>query len=77
MLANAILHIGGSLVDGGYVPGLATAALLYLPYYFWLATKIVKTGQVKFSVFMVAAVLGSIPMLIHGYRILFLGDRLF
>ena len=77
MLANAILHIGGSFVDRGYVPGLVTAVVLYLPYYFWLATRIAKSGQINFSVFIGAAVLGSTPMLIHGYWILFLGDRLF
>jgi hypothetical protein len=33
MLANAVFHIVGGIVDGRYVPGLATAILLYLPYY--------------------------------------------
>jgi uncharacterized membrane protein len=31
MLANAVFHIVGGIVDGRYVPGLATAILLYLP----------------------------------------------
>jgi hypothetical protein len=77
MLANAIFHILGSFVDGSYVPGLITAALFYLPYYFWLVTKIVKSRRVKVSVLIGAAMLGAMPMVIHGYRRLFLGDRLF
>jgi len=77
MLANALFHIIASFVDGSYVPGLVTAALFYLPYYFWLVTKIVKSGRVKVSVLIFAALLGAMPMVIHGYRILFLGSRLF
>lgn len=77
MLANAILHIAGALVDGQYVPGLATAVLMYVPYYLWLFVKAVKSDRVNPAVLLVASVLGSIPMLIHGYLILFRGSRLF
>ena len=77
MLANAILHIVGSLVDEGYVPGVLTAACLYLPYYFWLITQIIKSGRIKNTTLAGAAVLGAIPMLVHGYLILFRGSRLF
>ena len=31
MLANALFHIVGGIVDGQYVPGLVTAIVLYLP----------------------------------------------
>jgi hypothetical protein len=34
MLANAIFHITGGIVDQEYVPGLITAIVLYIPYYF-------------------------------------------
>lgn len=77
MLANAILHIVGGLVDRQYVPGLATAILLYIPYYSWLFMKAVKSKRVSVGALIVAAVLGSMPMLIHGYLILFRGSRLF
>jgi hypothetical protein len=77
MFANAIFHIIGSLVDKSYVPGLITAILLYLPYFSWLMMKIVKSGQLNISLVLGTAVLGAIPMCIHGYRILFLGSRLF
>lgn len=77
MLANAIFHIAGGLIDRQYVPGLATAVLLYLPYYAWLFTRAVKSLRVKVTVLVAAAMLGSLPMLIHGYLILFRGSRLF
>lgn len=77
MLANAVLHIVGGLVDGQYVPGLATAILLYLPYYGWFFIEAVKSRQVKVMVLVIGAVLGSLPMLIHGYLIIFRGSRLF
>ena len=77
MLANAVLHIAGALVDRQYVPGLVTAVLLYIPYYLWLFVKAVKSERVNPAVLFVAAVLGSIPMLVHGYLIVFRGSRLF
>ncbi|CAN5567390.1 hypothetical protein BH20ACI3_BH20ACI3_43100 [soil metagenome] len=77
MLANAIFHIAGGLIDRQYVPGLATAILLYLPYYSWFFIKAVKSKQAKVIVLVVGAVLGSLPMLMHGYLIIFRGSRLF
>jgi hypothetical protein len=77
MMANAIFHIAGGVVDRQYVPGLVTAILLYLPYYSWLFMKAVKSKRVKVEVLIVCAVLGSLPMLIHGYLIIFRGSRLF
>ena len=77
MLANAILHMIGGVVDRRYVPGLVTAVLLYLPYYVWLFRTAVKSGRVPVTGLIATAVLGSLPMLIHGYLILFRGSRLF
>lgn len=77
MLANAALHVAGGVVDGKYVPGLATAVVLYLPYYFWLVIRAVKSRRITVAALTVGAVLGSLPMLAHGYLILFRGSRLF
>jgi hypothetical protein len=77
MPANAVFHIAGGLADGRYVPGLATAVLLYLPYYGWFFARVVKSGRVKPVVLVAWAALGSLPMLIHGYLIIFRGSRLF
>jgi Protein of unknown function with HXXEE motif len=77
MMANAIFHVVGGVVDKQYVPGLLTAILLYIPYYFWLFIKAVKSKRVKVVILIAAAVIGSLPMLIHGYLILFRGSRLF
>ena len=77
MLANAVFHVVGGLVDGRYVPGLATAVLLYLPYYVWLFVRAVKSRRVTAAALLTGVVPCSLPMLIHGYLILFRGDRLF
>jgi hypothetical protein len=77
MLANAILHITGGVVDRQYVPGLATAILLYLPYYSWFFMKAAQSKRVKVELLVACAVAGSLPMLIHGYLIIFRGSRLF
>jgi hypothetical protein len=77
MLANALFHVAGALVDGRYVPGLATAVLLYLPYYLWLSAKAVKGRRVRAAWAAACALVGSLPMLAHGYLILFRGSRLF
>ena len=77
MLTNAIFHITGAIVDQGYVPGLATAILLYLPYCGWVAAEVLRTRRMALGLLAAAAVVGGIPMAVHGYRILFLGTRLF
>jgi len=77
MLTNAVFHLAGAIVDRGYVPGLATAILLYLPYCFWVTAQVVHSRRVTPGLLAAAAVLGAIPMAVHGYRILFLGTRLF
>ena len=77
MFANALVHVAGSLVDGRYVPGLVTAVLLYLPFYVWLFVRSLKSRRVTAAALLTAAVPCSLPMLIHGYLILFRGDRLF
>lgn len=77
MVTNAVFHLTGAIVDGGYVPGLATALFLYLPYGVWVARRIMRQHLVAPGLAAAAAVLGAIPMAVHGYRILFLGTRLF
>jgi hypothetical protein len=77
MLANAIFHVTAAIVDRGYVPGLVTAVVLYLPYCAWIAAQLVRTRRLPASAVVAAAVLGGLPMAIHGYRILFFGTRFF
>jgi hypothetical protein len=63
--------------DRAYVPGLATAALLYLPYCAWIARDVTRGGGMRPTSVAAAAMLGGLPMAIHGYLILFRGSRLF
>jgi hypothetical protein len=77
MFANALLHLTGAIVDGAYVPGLLTALVLYLPYWAWIISRIVHSRRLPNAVIAVAAVVGALPMLVHGYLIIFRGSRLF
>jgi len=77
MLANAIFHIAGGIIDKKYVPGVVTAIVLYLPYYFLIVSKILQKRRLTLPSLIILALLGSSLMLIHGYLILFRGSRLF
>ncbi|HKP72342.1 MAG TPA: HXXEE domain-containing protein [Pyrinomonadaceae bacterium] len=77
MLANAAFHIAGGVLDRQYVPGLVTAIVLYVPYYCWFFMRAAKSRRVAVVWLIAAAIFGSLPMLAHGYLILFRGSRLF
>lgn len=77
MFANALLHLTGAIVDGAYVPGLVTALALYVPYSLWIMSRTVQLRRLPRSAVAVAAAVGALPMLAHGYLIIFRGSRLF
>ena len=77
MFANALFHLAGALVDRAYMPGLATAILLYLPFYGWIIASAIQWRRLPRAGVAAAAILGALPMLVHGYLIVFLGSRLF
>jgi Protein of unknown function with HXXEE motif len=77
MGANALFHVVAAVVDRSYVPGLLTAILLYIPYYLLLFASAVKSRRSNAAILLTAAGLCSIPMVVHGYLIVFRGDRLF
>jgi len=77
MVANAMFHVTGAVVDKRYMPGLITAIVLYLPYYFLIVGKLLQRGRLKLISLIVLALLGSALMLIHGYLVIFRGSRLF
>jgi hypothetical protein len=77
MFTNAVFHITGAFVDRGYVPGLVTAVIFYLPYFSWLFGRGVKRQRLSVAASIIAAIIGGIPMAAHGYLILFRGSRLF
>lgn len=77
MYGNALIHIAASVVDRGYVPGVVTALMLYLPFIVLVVTGLKRSGRVPPPVIALSLVLGSLPMLLHGYMIHFRGTRLF
>lgn len=77
MFANALFHIAGAAVDGAYMPGLATSILLYLPFWAWIVAHVVRTRRLSRAATAAAVAVGAMPMLAHGYLIVFRGSRLF
>ena len=77
MLANGILHIAGTIAHARYSPGVITGTLLYLPFGVLLLRRIVRDLQVPSAAAFGAAALGAVPMLVHGYLIVFRASRLF
>ncbi len=75
--ANGIFHVAAAVLDGGYAPGLVSAARLYLPFYAVYARAVVRLTGAAPARAATVAVLGAAPMLLHGYLILFRGSRLF
>lgn len=76
MLANGVLHIVGTLAHARYCPGVVTGTLLYLPYVL-LLRRIVQDRRVSPAAVLGVAALGALPMLVHGYLIVFRASRLF
>jgi len=77
MAANALFHLAGALRDRAYMPGLVTALALYLPFYVWVVATILRTRRLGPAATAAAALIGALPMVVHGYLIVFRGSRLF
>lgn len=75
--ANAVLHVVGAMSDRAYMPGLVSAVLLYIPFYLLLVRALIKARRIQGYALCVAGIAGAAPMLMHGYLIIFRGDRLF
>lgn len=77
MLANGLFHIVATVALGRYCPGVVTATIFYLPLSFLFLRAVVRELGVPLPVVGAVALLGGIPMYIHGYLIVFRGSRLF
>jgi hypothetical protein len=77
MIANGIFHLVGTIAHARYCPGVVTGTLLYLPYGVLLLRKIIRDLGVHPVAVLGMAALGAVPMLVHGYLIVFRASRLF
>jgi hypothetical protein len=77
MFANAIFHLVATIVHERYSPGVITATILYLPYFTWFFWLVVRNLRVRPLVAGVSTLVGSVPMAMHGYLIVFRGESLF
>lgn len=76
MFANGIVHIAASVLDGAYVPGLATAILLYLPVSLALFEAISFECKLPRSAVVTVALAAGIPMYLQGWLVLVRGTSL-
>lgn len=74
--ANAAVHLLGTVVHG-YSPGAVTALLLYLPFFGMLLQSMRREYQFGWGLLGTLTMVGGSLMFIHGYRIVFQGERLF
>ncbi|HUP62634.1 MAG TPA: HXXEE domain-containing protein [Thermoanaerobaculia bacterium] len=77
MLANGTFHLVATIVHGEYCPGVVTGTLIYLPMAIAFMRAVSRELHVPVSVIAASALVGSLPMAVHGYLIVFRGSRLF
>jgi hypothetical protein len=77
MLANGLFHIVATVVHGRYCPGVVTGALLYLPFSLLFVRAVAREVKLSGPAVVMAALVGAVPMFVHGYLIVFRGSRLF
>jgi hypothetical protein len=77
VLANGLFHLVATVAHGRYCPGVVTGTLLYLPYALLLLRQIARDLGLRPATVASSAALGAVPMLVHGYLIVFRGSRLF
>lgn len=77
MLANGLFHVVATVAHGRYCPGVVTGLFLYLPLSLLFLRGVVREIHVPALVVAVVALAGALPMVLHGYLIVFRGSRLF
>jgi hypothetical protein len=77
MLANGIFHVAAAIVDGAYAPGVVTALLLYLPVSALVIAAAAREQAMSAMTVAAVALIGGIPMYVHGWLIVVEGGRLF
>ena len=77
MFANAVLHITATAVHGLYSPGVITSIVLYLPFYLWFVSLVARRTAFRTAAIASSVVVGALPMLLHGYFIIFEGRLVF
>jgi hypothetical protein len=77
MLANGLFHLVGTLVLLRYSPGVVTGSLLYLPVSILFMRAVVRECGIPWATVVLVALIGGVPMYVHGYLIVFRGSKLF
>ena len=76
MFANGLFHLLAT-VAYGYSPGVVTSIVLYLPYFVWFVWSLISKKTLSSMTIGITIAIGSLPMFLHGYMIIFEGRTLF
>jgi len=76
MLANAIFHLVATIALRRYSPGVVTGTLLCLPFSLLFLRAVVRDLGIPVPAVGAMALLGGVPMYVHGYLIVFRGTVL-
>ena len=77
MLANGLFHVVATVVHARYCPGVVTGLVLYMPFGLAFVRAIKREYELSIASVIVAGVIGAVPMVVHGYLIVFRSSRLF
>ena len=76
MFANGLFHIIASFMLESKSPGVITSIFLYLPFFIWFLWIVRKKYKIRLPNLLFTVLWGSVPMIIHGYLIIFRGTHL-
>jgi hypothetical protein len=77
MFANALFHILATLALRRYSPGTVTAAVLYLPFFFWFVRDLRARFRAPPEIILLIAALAGLPMYLQTYLVIFKHVRFF
>ena len=70
LFINGLMHVGASIREKGYVPGIATGLLLYIPISAYAYHRILTDGRLTITGLLVTVVLGIVYQLVPiGYLV--------
>jgi hypothetical protein len=70
MFANTIFHVTATTMLHRYCPGLITAVLLYLPYFFWIVEYFKSRFRIQARTVAAAAVLATLVVYLQWHTVL-------
>jgi hypothetical protein len=77
MLANGLFHFVATVAHRSYCPRVITGVFLYVPLSLLFMRAVAREAKVPVLAVALVALTGALPMVFHGYLVVFRGSRLF